>query len=241
MIEELERLIKLQTLDNSIGDLVEEIGDLPETVDKLNIQIKEIEKKISNREANLEEIEEAEKKNLSELRSAQSGNERTKKIIYSVKTTKEYDAISSEIDQAKKIIEECEKKDTQLIHQAEKLQIEVLELKDDLEKIHKDLAQMTSEMNERLSDTKEEIDQHRYEREKIKSSLKTPVLKHYERIREMRDGVGISCLAGNACSYCYSVLPPQRKVEVNKMEDLILCEVCGCIIVSEVYAEELQR
>ena len=74
---------------------------------------------------------------------------------------------------------------------------------------------------------------------KFIEKLKKPVYSHYERIRKIRDRTGVSHVVGDACSFCYSQVPPQRKTEIKKMTDMIICEVCDCIIVSEEHSSRL--
>ncbi len=240
MLEELEKLIRLQTIDNKLMEIEEEKGDLPEVVDKLNSEIEQVENVMKENAARLQQLNEQRKLVKHELEKAYRQVEKSQAVIYSVKTTREYDAITSEIEQSKAKINEFELKDIELQLQIEDLTSENTKHRERLEQLQKDLSVKSVEMHERVDTNKDSEDKYLDKRNKIIGRLEKPVLSHYERIRKLRDGTAVSYVRDGACSYCFSVLPPQRQAEIRKMEDLILCEVCGCMLVSKEAASEFE-
>ncbi|MBT3231810.1 MAG: hypothetical protein HN356_03260 [Calditrichaeota bacterium] len=239
MIEELSILIRLQEIDNQQMEIDEEKGDLPEQIEKLRIEIAGSKTVISEIEQRHLNNLEDKKRLKAELITAKGRLDRAQAIIFEVKTTREYDAISSEIEQAKSSIIDLErelisnnslieKSDSNLNEEIAKLQEMETEFKD-----------RSTEMDSRLDCSREEELALKEERNKCLKKLKRPVVDHYERIRKIRNGIGVSYMSIDACSYCYSVMPPQRQAEVRKMADMIICEVCGCILVTEKDAPNL--
>ncbi len=239
MIEELSILIRLQEIDNQQMEIDEEKGDLPEQIEKLRNQVARSKEVITEIEqGHLESLEE--KKRLqTELTSAKARLERSQSIIFDVKTTREYDAISSEIEQAKSSIIDLEKAITNISSQIQNSDVNLNEEIEKLQELETEFTDHSKEMDTRLDSSREEELSLKNEREKCLEKLKRPVIDHYERIRKIRNGTGVAYMSVDACSYCYSVLPPQRQAEVRKMADLILCEVCGCILVTEKDAPNL--
>ena len=104
MNQTLEQLIKLQEIDHRLLEIKEHMGDLPTMVESQASEIKslkseneqkqekiaEIDKHIRNHEANIEDF-------ITKLK-------KYKEQLFLVKSNKEYDAISQEIDHMKTTI-----------------------------------------------------------------------------------------------------------------------------------------
>jgi len=82
-----------------------------------------------------------------------------------------------------------------------------------------------------MSETAEEENMLRQERQIIVQKLSAQVVKSYEMVRKARDGSGIARVADASCGGCYSYIPPQKIVEIKKMQKLYTCEFCGRILV----------
>lgn len=232
MLEDLQLLVRLQGIDNQLMDLELEKGDLPEQIAILTREITRYESTITTAEHSLHEIADQKKVHEQTIESARERLKKSQNTIYSVKTTREYDAISSEIEQAKHSIVDAERQFTELNTKQEHIRKDLNQALQKLETIRADFGEKQSDMKERMELSQDEELKLHHEREKTVVRLKKPVFAHYERIRKIRDGVGVSALSDGACSYCCSRVPPQRQAEIRRMDDLILCEVCGCVLVS---------
>jgi predicted nucleic acid-binding Zn-ribbon protein len=231
VLEELTFLTRLQQIDNHLMELEAERGDLPEQLGNLRKEITRFTTSIKDAEKGLSETAILKRQQELNIESAKDRLKKSQGVLFSVKTTREYDAISSEIEQAKHQIADGEKQILELIAREEDLNSLMSQHKDKMSVFQSEFEDKQSEMQERLDVSKDEELRLQHEREKIVVRLKKPVYAHYERIRKIRDGVGVASLSDGACSYCFSMIPPQRQAEVKRMDDLILCEVCGCILV----------
>jgi len=231
VLEELQLLIRLQQIDNQLMEIELEKGDLPEQISVLSRETDRFTSTITDAEKTLSEVALLQKQHESNLEAARDRLKKSQNTIYSVKTTREYDAISSEIEQAKHVIADSEK----LINDQNARQEDARKVIEDarikLAVVKEELDDKQAEMRERMEISQDEELKMQHEREKILVRLKKPVYAHYDRIRKIRDGVGVSHLVDGACSYCCSRVPPQRQAEIRRMDDLILCEVCSCVIV----------
>lgn len=233
MKEELENLVNLQKIDDSLDDLAMELGDLPEQVEKLKSTLEEGSVSIEN--CQKESKESLAKRWTLEL-EIDSLNEQLKKYkeqLFLVQTNREYDAINSEIDKVQEKINENETTVLQLYAREEELK----ELLEEQRKIQatagEEFKQKYAELQKKLEETDDEKLQMEHQREKLVMKLKKPVFNHYERIRKARDGKGVAYVYSNACGGCYSTIPPQRLVEIENMTDFIFCEACGRILVMD--------
>jgi predicted nucleic acid-binding Zn-ribbon protein len=69
-------------------------------------------------------------------------------------------------------------------------------------------------------------------RDALKSKVQPRLLSSYDRIRRAKNGMAVvPVVRDGCCGGCYKQLPPQRVMEIRDMDRLILCEVCGRILV----------
>ncbi len=231
MQKSLQALIELQDVDNRLDELLEERGDLPLIVEgleeKVSAKKQELEKLENDIKTHKERVRELEK-NIEEARATLKKYEEQ---LYQVKTNREYDAITTEIESAQASLKESEaelKKSNLIIEEA---MARVTEGEADLKTLEEELKENRAELDERMAETAEEEAGLRGEREKLLKSVKKSVLASYETVRHARDGRGIAPVVDGHCGGCFSAIPPQKVVEVRKMNTVYECEFCGRILV----------
>lgn len=232
MIEELELLIRIQEIDDLLMEIEADKGDLPAQLSALSSEIENRQTTIKKIEQDIAEARRNQKEFEKTIREAGDRLKKSQGVIFNVKTSREYDAISSEIEQANSQIETAENQLLEYIGREEVLRKSLEEQVTSLAALQEDFTEKKNEMDERLGETQEEEESLSAERSDIVIHLKKPVYNHYDRIRKIREGVAVTQLFDSACGYCFSKIPPQQQVKVRRMEDLNLCEVCGCILVA---------
>ncbi len=233
MLDDLALLIRLQKIDDQLTDIEIDKGDLPAQLKSIGGDLENAREKLLQINQESESVEVQKTQQQRKIVEAEERLKKSQSVLYNVKTTREYDAISSEMDQAKSQINECRQQLTELAKKEEKLKGTQQEWEDNIFDTESEFEDKNSEMDERLSRSQDEEINLTRQREEIVVELKKPILNHYDRIRKIRDGVGVAAVDGSACGYCFSIVPPQRVAEVKKMKDFILCEVCGCILVDD--------
>jgi len=231
--EELGLLVELQDIDDQLHDLELERGDLPQEVERLKNHVAELNAFLSQKQAEKAQIQ-------SEIRVVQGDLETLKtrllkyqNQLYSVTTNREYDAITQQTDGCKVEITSGENRILELMTTGDHLANLLEEKSEEQEKFQAELADKSAELEQKMKETEDEELDLQHQREKIVMRIKKPIYVHYERIRLAKDGKGVSRIIGSACEGCSIMIPPQRIVEVRNMEDFILCENCGRILVSD--------
>jgi len=233
MKETIEYLASLQKVDKKLFYLEFSKGDLPKAVTRLKGSIAKLETQIENTK---KEIEKIERERISTENLVELAQEKLKKYqnqLYDVTSNKEYDAITHEIEMKKKEIEEGENQILEMIQANEENQNTVKEYKEEKKQLKKDLGSKEKELSALLKATEKEELELNHMREKITVRLKFPILKWYERIRNAKSGVAVVPITRDACGGCYKTIPPQKIVEVEKLQELIQCDVCGRILIPE--------
>ena len=230
MQKQLQILMELQNVDFQLLQLERERGDLPQIVNTLK---DEIEKLTETHDAKSAEREDTLKQKLLVEGELQTTQEKLKKFqaqLYSVATNKEYDAITVEIESAEQNIDAMETSILEMEEREENLQKETDELVESLKQKKDELEKNESDLKKKLAETEEEERRLAIERAELVKKITRPVISRYQRIFQAKNGNAVVPVVNNACSGCFTRVPPQRALEIRKMDHLILCETCGRIL-----------
>lgn len=231
MRKTLEALIKLQEIDYHLGILEQSKGDLPQRIEAISEEIAHLQAAMEDKQTEIDKLQALQRDATAELEMLQERLKKYQQQLYQVKTNKEYDAITLEMDNASASIEKygyqvLESEETEGL-----LRVEVEELKPQLEQLRATLKDHQQQLQVMLAHNADEEARLLATRGGIVGLLTRPVLSRYERIRQGRGGVALAFLRDGACSQCSSRIPPQRGLEIRMMNNMFVCEVCGRILV----------
>ena len=122
MKQTLEQLIKLQEIDQRLLEIKEHMGDLPVTVEAQELEVASLQSENEQKQNRIGEIEKDIRHHEAEIEDFTTKLGKYKEQLFLVKSNKEYDAISLEIDHMKVTITESE--DVQLEFEEEKTDLE---------------------------------------------------------------------------------------------------------------------
>ena len=122
MNQTLEQLIKLQEIDHRLLEIKEHMGDLPTTVESQELEIVSLQSENEQKQERIAEIEKNIRHHESEIEDFSTKMTKYKDQLYLVKSNKEYDALSQEIDHMKATISESES--VQIQYEEEKTELE---------------------------------------------------------------------------------------------------------------------
>jgi len=159
--------------------------------------------------------------------------EKYKEQQFQIKTNKQYDALTREIDLSQERIIALEK-------EMESIEGKSSAAKQDLEAVTPELEELKVELKERQAEldlvNKEHEDEElklKHEREKLVVRIEKSDLKLYTRVRNALGGKAVVSVRRNACGGCFKRVPPQVAVELRKNAKLMTCEHCGRLLVSD--------
>jgi hypothetical protein len=232
--EEFELLLKLQMIDEQLKALDASKGTLPYEIKRLEQSLTEILKRrqeIQNEsEHGQQEVKELEKTN--EEYAARS-KELQNDLFNFVSSNKEYETVTQNIDSIKAKISENDTRVLEVLSRQEGNEMELQEIATAEKENSSELETKSKMLEKHMSGSRGKINKLQGLRESTASVLKKPLYDHYERIRIMRDGRGVVPLTRGACGGCFQTVPPQQQAEIRSMRDLVICEICGRIIVSD--------
>lgn len=235
----LRLLFALQKVDSSLDELTELKGDLPAIVAELQARLdeklsekKRLEEEITQSRIRRDEID-------NEIISLREKIERYKEQQFQIKTNKQYDALSREIDAAQERIIQLQKEMEIIEGKAELAKKDREKIAGEIQETEKELEERTKELETVNKEHEEEELRLKHEREKLIVRINASDLKRYERIRKAKNGKAVVLIRRNACGGCYKRVPPQTVLELRKHDRIITCEHCGRILVSDDIAESV--
>jgi len=236
--ESLQALWRLQKIHSKADEISVLKGELPMEVSDLEDEIAGLETRIHKLEAELKEVDQEVTNRKNAIAAAKDHIKKYEKQQNSVKNSREFDALTKEIELSRLDIELNEKKikDTGFGKEAKVQAI------DDAKKIYdtkkKDLKKKKEELERIIEETEKEETELSKKAGKAEKDIEERLLGAYYRIRNSyRNGLAVVAVSRNSCGGCFSVVPPQRQAEIKQAKKIIICEHCGRILVDEAAME----
>ena len=233
MREDLNRLIELQDVDNELKAIESMKGNLPQQVEVLKSELLEAETNLNNLKKALEAAKGSKLHLEGEVKVQEERLKKYQNQLYAVKSNKEYDAITLETDTTEEKIDDIETKILETIESEDRLTKEVKDLEEHIKTLQENLIDKEKKLNVRIQETDSVSQILKKKRNELTGNIRRPLLYQYERIRKGKDGSAVVEIKRYSCSGCFTTIPPQRSLEIRSMNQLILCESCGRILVSK--------
>jgi len=236
----LLNLFALQQIDIHLDELEEMKGELPGEVRVLEEELAGLHGKIAALEQDMRKAFASRDEADNEIITLRQKLEKYKSQQLLVKTNREYDALTREMDGATETIARREK------------EMEVLEGKGtlartDIEGLKAQVAQLMTKLEEKREalaeiskSTEEEELRYRDKRQRLTTKITKQDLTAYERIRKAKKGQAVVRIKRNACGGCFARVTPQKLLELRQNERMFTCEHCGRILVSDEVAESVR-
>jgi hypothetical protein len=230
--QKLKALYQLQTMLSEIdkiktlrGELPLEVQDLEDEVAGLNTRIEKIKVEISELKSSI-----AAKK--IEIEAAKASVEKYKAQQENVRNNREFDFLSKEIEFQTLEIELCEKRIKEFTADEKEKSEELANSIEVLEEREKDLSVKKNELDEIISETKQEEEKLREKAKVLETTIEPRLLQAFKRIRKnSRNGLGIVYVQRDACGGCFNKIPPQRQMDIRMRKKIIVCEYCGRVMI----------
>ena len=230
--EKLKSLYQLQLIFSEIDRIKTLRGELPLEVQDLEDEVAGLRTRIANFSADIENIKAEENKRKVKIEEAKAMIVKYTEDQNNVRNNREYDLLAKEIEFQALEVEFCEKKLRQFAAE-QKVKMEEIERTEAmLDDRLRDLEDKKSELEEIVSETKEEEEKLRDRAKVLENTIESRLLLSFKRIRKnTRNGLGVVYVQRDACGGCFNKIPPQRQLDVKMRKKIIVCEYCGRILI----------
>ena len=228
----LQSLYQLQTMLSEIDKIKTLRGELPLEVQDLEDEVAGLKTRIEKIQNDIVELKGNVANKRIEIETAKASIEKYKAQQDNVRNNREYDVLSKEIEFQSLEVELCEKRIREALA-AEKAKNEEIERSSEaLSEREKDLEAKKAELEEIVSETKQEEEKLREKAKALEVNIEPRLLQAFKRIRKnSRNGLGVVYVQRDACGGCFNKIPPQKQLDIRSRKKIIVCEYCGRIMV----------
>ncbi|MDR3137942.1 MAG: C4-type zinc ribbon domain-containing protein [Tannerellaceae bacterium] len=230
--EKLFALYRLQSMVTEIDKIRTLRGELPLEVQDLEDEVAGLETRLQKYTSEIRTGEESiatQKKKIAEATALIS---KYKTQLDTVRNNREFDSLSKEIEYQELEITLAEKKMAESTELVGLRKGEIGSIAEMLNQRKEDLTQKKSELDEIVSETRQEEDKLREKAKALETNIEPRLLAAFKRIRKgTRNGLAVVDIQRDACAGCFNNIPPQKQMDIKMRKKIIVCEYCGRILV----------
>ena len=232
--DKLRALYELQTVDTKIDELRILAGELPQEVKDMSDEVEGLKTRLTNIENNIKECETGISEHRVRIENANAAISRYKEQQNNVRNNREYDNLTKEIEYQELDIESSQKKIARLTAELEDRQAEKAKTISDIEDRTVDLNQKRNELEAILSETKEQTEKLMLRAAELEKNIEDRLVTAFHRIRKnAHNGLAVVKVERDSCGGCHSKIPAQRQLDIRLRKKIIVCELCGRILVDQ--------
>ena len=230
--ERLKALYGLQKVMSKIDEIKILRGDLPLEVQDLKDEIIGLQTRLERYSSEIKELEKSITTSKNSIEELKLKVDRKKEQQQQVVNNREYEILSKEIENIELDIQIYEKNINDANNDINHRKVDYNELTAKIEERNEDLRLKEAELDQIVVETKKEEEELRILSKELESNIDVRLLSTFKRIRKnARNGLAVVPIERNACSGCFSKIPPQRQLDIRQRRKIIVCENCGRIIV----------
>ena len=242
IVEKLRALAKLQWVDSQLDKIIVLRGSLPEEVDDLEFEIQGLDGKKGKIEEDIAELQVEILKRKSNIKDFGAQIRKYEEQLNTVKNSREYEALTKEVEYANLEILTSEKKIKQLEDQIEQKNTLLSDTQAHVDERSNDLREKQKELEIIIKETELEESRLRDESAEASKLVDKRIHDAYGKIRRnMRNGLAIVSTDRDACGGCFAIIPPQTQLEIRQKKKLLFCENCGRMLVDQSFFAEFEQ
>jgi predicted nucleic acid-binding Zn-ribbon protein len=229
---DLEALLALQARDQEVGQWQRGLDDLEPERRRLDEQLVVAERLVEAARRSIDDALRRRGDLEGKIASYRSMQEQRRQRLEWVRGAKEASTLMAELDLARTVLakEEAEfMRSGDAVHEAERKTAEA-------EKALAGVREAQAPAREALAGRQEailtELEKAQQTREEAAKRVDGGMLSRYERIRRGKAPLAMYALHGDACGHCFTAVPTQRRVLIQRGVTIESCEACGVLLYS---------
>ena len=229
-LDTLRTLVDLQEIDVRIRDLEKDRQQIPARMDEIDGLVKNKKAELTEEQNQLDEAEMARRMLESDLRAEKEKIKKWEARLNEIKSNRDYQALSREIEAARKANLGIEDEILRKMQDIEDLKTSIAQKEDDLAGIESGLAAERAELQSKLDSLNADIAKEDEVRAVAKEKVSGRWYRQYDTIRKRRDGLAVVAVLDEHCQGCNMGIPPQLYNIVIRSEEIVLCPFCHRIL-----------
>lgn len=228
--KELEELVRLQEMDNTIAKIQSELSNLPEKMAAIESSLNESVSAVEGKKAERDAVLSVYRKHEADLDANQAKIAKRDAQLSEVTTNREYQLILGEINELKEKNSRIEDESLKCLEEVDRLNEVIGELeaacrrvKDEVEAEKSELKRHGDMLRKKLKETEKDV-------KKLRAGLDENLLAQYDSIRKRAAGLAVVEVRDAVCQGCHLNIPPQMYNQLHQKEAALICPHCYRLI-----------
>lgn len=230
MHPDLEALLTLQQKDEAVRDTDARLAALEPELARLDQALEGVEQRLEQARRGIEDAVGRRGELEGKIASYRGMQEARKQRLEWVKGAKEAQTLMAELDLARTVIAKEEVEFLRSGDAVTEAEMKAAEAEKDVEEVREaqraDREIIDGKRQAIMADRERAI----VEREKAAKFVQASLLSRYEKIRKGKAPVAVYPLHGGSCGHCFTAVPTQRKVLIQRGATIEGCEACGVLL-----------
>ena len=237
MIPDLERLVRLQQLDNEAAAARRDLGDLPRRRQALTAALDDKQQQLANARQRLTDSQTERRTIEKDLAAVQQRLSKYKEQLMEVKTNTEYHAMQHQIAAANDEVAKHEEHILVNMLDADEITAKLKAAEAQLKAAESAVAKERAAIEADVKNKQQVLAESGAAREALVPQISRAHLELFERVFRARQGIAVATAANGHCSICHVRLRPQVYNTILRNEDIVQCDSCQRVLYYEGVAQ----
>ncbi len=233
MREKLERLRRLQALDQEVSEIRNALSLVTRELEELKAEIGALQTELERLELDEKGASSARRELEQTLAEGETQIRLKRMRLTSVRNERELQALEHEVEALKQSNQNLETELLARIEAGEQRACRISELKALIEQKQGQLRNAQKNSADRVGELQATLAKRQAEREQLVALVEPRLRERYELILERRGGLALVAARAEACLGCRMRLPPQLYNEIQKGKSINFCPSCQRILFYE--------
>ena len=230
MHPDLEALLALQQKDQAVMAVDEALRGLEPETGALAEELAAAERVLDNAQRGIREALRRRDELEGKIATYRTMQEQRRQRLEWVRGAKEASTLMAELDLARSVLAKEEAEFMRSGDAVTETELKAAEAEAALDKVREGQASRREALAGRREALATEREQALAAREAAARAVNGALLGRYERIRKGKAPLALYALHGDACGHCFTAVPTQRRVLIQRGASIEGCEACGVLL-----------
>lgn len=231
MRETLIALYRLQEIDSRALEIDRMAEQIPKRVAELEASLETLRSELGTLRSEFEAQKGEQTESEAQIREEGGKTQKWKRRLNDIRTPREYQALSREVEQGERFVRDLEDKVVGSMEELEGKAKVIEAMEAELKEAEATTGAKVRELREQQAKFNAEARGARTGRDEIVAQLSEKLVRRYDRLASRRSGLSVVLATKGTCSGCNVAIRPQQLVEMRRLTDVMTCPSCTRILV----------
>lgn len=230
MLDQIRLLVKLQSIDKVLFQVVQEQEGMPAKLASLSLEENRMSQALSVAQAELDSVSSRRKSLESDMEAIRARVRKAETRLMATKTQREFRAATAEIEEGRDALKGNDDVLLELMERQEALEKQVAKLSEQLAQASVEVAGQRQELTNRAQELSTIITDMTHDRLVLAGQVEASLISEYDFIRKARQGVALSGVRNGTCGVCHIDITSQQFNELQRLDKIMSCPSCKRLI-----------